>query len=200
VTSSPSFEDAAAVLELFLGASTRNDPEATMSDTTSEHAMSTSAIRPFTVEVPQAEIEALRARVAAMRWPDEETVDDRSQGVPGTSRSSPLTSAGIGLTDKPQDGYDTATLAGDQELVRGREDIFFGYEFAIQGGNVPGDALRYYFSIFSDPDVLRGSFGFYRAWDATLAQNEQRKTRPLTMPVLAIGGAASWGEAARDGG
>jgi pimeloyl-ACP methyl ester carboxylesterase len=82
-----------------------------------------------------------------------------------------------------------------EELVRGREDIFFGYEFAIQGGNVPDYALRYYFSIFSDPDVLRGSFGFYRAWDTTLAQNEQRKSRPLTMPVLAIGGEASWGEA-----
>jgi pimeloyl-ACP methyl ester carboxylesterase len=84
-----------------------------------------------------------------------------------------------------------------EELVRGREDIFFGYEFAIQGGKpLPEDALRYYFSVFSDPDVLRGSFGFYRAWDTTLAQNEQRKTRPLTMPVLAIGGAASWGELA----
>jgi pimeloyl-ACP methyl ester carboxylesterase len=35
----------------------------------------------------------------------------------------------------------------------------------------------------------------YRAWDATLAQNEQRTTRPLTMPVLALGGAASWGDA-----
>jgi pimeloyl-ACP methyl ester carboxylesterase len=83
-----------------------------------------------------------------------------------------------------------------EQLVRGREDVFFGYEFAIQGGKpLPDDALRYYFSVFSDPDVLRGSFGFYRAWDATLAQNEQRKTRRLTMPVLAIGGAASWGEA-----
>ena len=28
----------------------------------------------------------------------------------------------------------------------------------------------------------------------TLAQNAQRKRRPLTMPVLAIGGAASWGD------
>jgi pimeloyl-ACP methyl ester carboxylesterase len=123
---------------------------------------------------------------------------------------------GIGLTDKPQDGYDTGTLAGDlvalmdalgherfavvghdtgfiisyvlaadhpdrvdrlavaevpgppgvvpspplfvpaplndrlwhipfnrvndkltEELIRGREDIFFGYEFAIQGGTCP---------------------------------------------------------------
>jgi pimeloyl-ACP methyl ester carboxylesterase len=36
--------------------------------------------------------------------------------------------------------------------------------------------------------------GWYRAFDATLAQNEQRKTRPLPMPVLAIGGAASYGD------
>jgi hypothetical protein len=73
-----------------------------------------------------------------------------------------------------------------EELVRGREDIFFGYEFAIQGGGktLPDDALEYYFRLFSDPDVLRGSFGFYRAWDTTLAQNEQRATRPLAMPVL----------------
>ena len=28
--------------------------------------------------------------------------------------------------------------------------------------------------------------------------NEQRKSRPLTMPVLAIGGAASWGERVGD--
>jgi pimeloyl-ACP methyl ester carboxylesterase len=35
--------------------------------------------------------------------------------------------------------------------------------------------------------------------DTTLAQEAQRKTRRLTMPVLAIGGAASWGELAGDG-
>ena len=83
-----------------------------------------------------------------------------------------------------------------EQLVRGREDIFFGYEFAIQAGEkkLPDDALRYYFDLFSDPDLLRGSFGLYRAWDATVAQNEQRATRPLAMPVLAIGGADSWGD------
>lgn len=185
---------------------------------------------------------------------------------------------GIGLTDKPQEGYDTGTLAGDlvalmdalghpqfavighdtgyiisyalaadypervarvalaeipgpplpppdapplfvpeplnnrlwhlafnrvndpltEQLVRGREDIFFGYEFAIQTGNgrkLPGDVIDYYVRVFSNPDALRGCFGLYRAWDTTLAQNAQRATRPLTMPVLAIGGAASWGEA-----
>ena len=38
-------------------------------------------IRPFTVEVPQAELEDLRRRIAATRWPERETVDDQSQGV-----------------------------------------------------------------------------------------------------------------------
>jgi pimeloyl-ACP methyl ester carboxylesterase len=38
-------------------------------------------IRPFTVETPEAELEALRARIAATRWPEKETVADQSQGV-----------------------------------------------------------------------------------------------------------------------
>ena len=54
--------------------------------------------------------------------------------------------------------------------------------------------IDYYVGLLSDPDALRGSFGFYRAFDATVAQNEQRKNQRLTMPVLAIGGAASCGE------
>src|SRR5215469_8821264 len=39
------------------------------------------AIRPFTVEIPEAEIGALRGRIAATRWPSRELVADRSQGV-----------------------------------------------------------------------------------------------------------------------
>jgi hypothetical protein len=42
----------------------------------------TTTIRPFSVPVaPRAELEALRARVAATRWPDRELVADHSQGV-----------------------------------------------------------------------------------------------------------------------
>jgi pimeloyl-ACP methyl ester carboxylesterase len=181
---------------------------------------------------------------------------------------------GIGLSDKPQDGYDTATLASDlvalmdalghqrfaiygtdvgmpiayavaadhrerldrlvvseaplpgvspspplflppllnerlwhlafnqlpkvnEQLVTGREDIFFGAEFDASAGTnkLPGDVVRYYIdTLASDPDHLRGSFEFYRAIPTTIAQNEQRKTRRLTLPVLAIGGAESSGE------
>ena len=38
-------------------------------------------IRPFNVEIPEAELKALRARIAATRWPERETVTDPSQGV-----------------------------------------------------------------------------------------------------------------------
>lgn len=178
---------------------------------------------------------------------------------------------GIGLSDKPQDGYDTGTLANDlvalmgalgherfavvghdtgfaigyalpadhpsridrialaeipgppmasasppvfvpapvnnrlwhipfcrveavpEQLVRGREDIFFGYEFEIQGGKPSDDPIAYYVGLLSLPDVLSGSFGFYRALDATLAQNEVRKAARVTMPVLAIGGEQNYG-------
>ncbi len=85
----------------------------------------------------------------------------------------------------------------NEQLVRGREDIFFGSEFAASAGTkkLPDDAVKYYIDILrSDPDALRGSFGFYRALPTIIAQNEQRKTRRLTLPVLAIGGAESGGE------
>jgi Epoxide hydrolase N terminus len=40
------------------------------------------AIRPFRVNVPEAELVDLRRRIAATRWPERETVTDESQGVP----------------------------------------------------------------------------------------------------------------------
>jgi pimeloyl-ACP methyl ester carboxylesterase len=181
---------------------------------------------------------------------------------------------GIGLSDKPQDGYDTGTLAGDmvalmdalghprfamygtdtgmpiayavaadhrdrldrlvvseaplpgitpspplllppqlnarlwhlafnqleqvnEQLVRGRENIFFGAEFAASAGTnkLPDDAVRYYLDLLAaDPEALRGSFELYRAFPAIIAQNQQRATRRLSLPVLAIGGAESSGE------
>ena len=39
------------------------------------------SIRPFKVQVPQAALDDLRRRINATRWPDKETVDDRSQGT-----------------------------------------------------------------------------------------------------------------------
>jgi len=39
------------------------------------------AVRPFRISVPDQQLVDLRRRIAATRWPDQETVNDRSQGV-----------------------------------------------------------------------------------------------------------------------
>ena len=39
------------------------------------------SIRPFTASIAQDEVDELRRRVAATRWPDRETVNDQSQGI-----------------------------------------------------------------------------------------------------------------------
>lgn len=182
---------------------------------------------------------------------------------------------GIGLSDKPHDGYDTVTLAGDlvavmdalgherfavygtdvglliayavardhasrvvrlavseaplvgvapspplfvppllnerfwhlmfnqlplvnEQLVTGREEIFFGAEFAGSAGSkkLPAEVVDYYIERVSNPDSLRGSFGFYRAIPTTIAQNQERKEQRLTMPVLAMGGVESGADSA----
>jgi pimeloyl-ACP methyl ester carboxylesterase len=184
---------------------------------------------------------------------------------------------GIGLSDKPEDGYDTGTLANDlvglmdalgherfsvvgvdtgmligyalaadhpdrvvrvalgeaplpgitpptplvlpdavvdrlwhipfnqlketnEKLVAGREDIYFGAEFSASAGTkkLSDDAVRYYVDGLSNPEALHGSFQLYRAFGATTAQNLERKTRRLQMPVLAMGGEQSVGSMAAD--
>jgi pimeloyl-ACP methyl ester carboxylesterase len=48
---------------------------------TTRQAVEDRSLRPFTVQVPQAAVDDLRRRIAATRWPDKETVADRSQGT-----------------------------------------------------------------------------------------------------------------------
>jgi pimeloyl-ACP methyl ester carboxylesterase len=87
-------------------------------------------------------------------------------------------------------------------MVRSNADEFYRYEFAIQGGGetLPNPTIKYYVDLYNrNKDFLRATFGLYRAWDATLAQNAARQEPKLTIPVLGIGGANSWGPFAGDG-
>jgi hypothetical protein len=43
--------------------------------------MTHKSIRPFQINVPEADLVELRRRIVAMRWPERETVADDSQGV-----------------------------------------------------------------------------------------------------------------------
>jgi pimeloyl-ACP methyl ester carboxylesterase len=49
---------------------------------TAEQSTADATIRPFRVEASQTEIDELRRRIQAARWPEKETVADQSQGVP----------------------------------------------------------------------------------------------------------------------
>jgi Epoxide hydrolase N terminus len=49
----------------------------------SAHAATTSEeVRPFRIQIPEADLVDLRRRIVATRWSEQETVTDDSQGVP----------------------------------------------------------------------------------------------------------------------
>jgi pimeloyl-ACP methyl ester carboxylesterase len=48
---------------------------------TTESMSDANGIRPFTVDIPEAELDALRTRITDTRWPEKEPVADQSQGV-----------------------------------------------------------------------------------------------------------------------
>jgi pimeloyl-ACP methyl ester carboxylesterase len=55
-------------------------------NTAARHAAGdASAVRPFHVNVPEAQLADLRKRIEATRFPERETVDDFSQGVPSST-------------------------------------------------------------------------------------------------------------------
>jgi len=83
---------AAGTLSLFLLVSpsraqtmTAPTPTQTVSSTTvpskSRTSLDSTAIRPFTVKIPEAQVVDLKRRLAMTRWPDKETVADQSQGA-----------------------------------------------------------------------------------------------------------------------
>src|ERR671915_1538793 len=47
-----------------------------------QEAREEAAVRPFRIDVPEAALVDLRRRIADTQWPEKETVDDSSQGVP----------------------------------------------------------------------------------------------------------------------
>jgi len=87
----------------------------------------------------------------------------------------------------------------NDQLAAGREEVYFGWQFATKAAKkLPDYAVRHYVDTLTDPQALHASFAIYRALDATIAQNQQRKSRRLTLPILAIGGAHSLGDQVAD--
>ena len=120
--------------------------------------------------------------------------------MPGVSPSPPLFVPGP-LNERFYHLAFNRLAMVNEDLVRGREDIFFGAEYASWAGTpLPDEVVKYYIDrLASDPEALRGSFELYRALDVDFAQAEERKKQRLTMPVLVIGGTASVGDLAAQG-
>jgi pimeloyl-ACP methyl ester carboxylesterase len=53
----------------------------TREDRSTETTTTPPAVRPFRIDVPEEDLDDLRRRIAATRWPSKELVEDRSQGV-----------------------------------------------------------------------------------------------------------------------
>ena len=112
--------------------------------------------------------------------------------IPGLTPSPPFFGPAAVNLKLWQFGFNRLTDL-NEELVRGRERLFFGWQFATKAATrtaIPAYAVDVYVdAIASDPRALRASFAYYRALDETIAQNEQRSKTRLTLPVLAVGGA-----------
>ena len=114
--------------------------------------------------------------------------------LPGVTPSPPLFAPGRLNNALWHFAFNRLAEVNDQ-LVAGREEIYFGWQFATKAARpLPDEAVRYYIDTLSVPEALHASFAIYRALDTTIAQNQQRKERRLTLPVLGIGGAHSLGE------
>ncbi|MFE9603992.1 alpha/beta fold hydrolase [Streptomyces hokutonensis] len=112
--------------------------------------------------------------------------------IPGLTPSPPFFGPAAANLKLWQFGFNRLTDL-NEELVRGREQLFFGWQFATKAATptaIPAYAVDVYVdAITADPRALRASFAYYRALDETIAQNEQRGKTRLTLPVLAVGGA-----------
>ena len=115
--------------------------------------------------------------------------------LPGVSPSPPLFASAHLNNALWHFAFNRLAAVNDQ-LVTGREEIYFGWQFAAKAARpLPEYAVQHYVdTLAADPDALHASFAIYRALDATIAQNQQRKTRRLTLPVLGIGGEKSLGD------
>ena len=82
----------------------------------------------------------------------------------------------------------------NEALVSGREEIFFGAEFDASAGTtkLPEEAVKYYVETLAPTRTPCAAASASTARSRrSAAQNEERKARRLTMPVLAMGGEES---------
>ncbi|WP_431973339.1 alpha/beta fold hydrolase [Micromonospora haikouensis] len=93
-------------------------------------------------------------------------------------------------------GFFNLTNGLPEELVAGRESLWvdrFTDSIMVRKGSIGTDDIEEYARHLTDPAHLRASFAYFRAFGQDVADNAAYRKRPLPMPVLAVGAAASLG-------
>ncbi len=84
-----------------------------------------------------------------------------------------------------------------ERLVSGREEVYLSWfyrEGAYDPSAIDREAREEYLRCYAAPGGLRGGFEYYRAWDDDAEQFREYAEEPLEVPVLALGGEASFRE------
>ena len=89
------------------------------------------------------------------------------------------------------------TPALPEALVGGREEVYLGWfyrTFAHRSEVMTDDVIEEFLRCYRNPESLSAGFAYYRAVPQDITDNSAMIARfKLPMPVLALGGAESWG-------
>ncbi len=83
-----------------------------------------------------------------------------------------------------------------EALIAGREQMFVNHFMRQQTFDPEGpgeDAIREYARCLAQPGALRGGIGYFRAHTLDAEHNRENARQKLQMPVMTMGGAASFG-------
>lgn len=86
-----------------------------------------------------------------------------------------------------------------EQLIDGREHEYYGWfwdNFGADGFTVDAEAQREYMRSYSDPARTRAGLALYREIPTDERNGDAVLANPLQMPVLALGGAETWGRGA----
>lgn len=118
--------------------------------------------------------------------------------IPGLSPSPPLIPDDRWLSDLLWHHNFNRAIGINEAMVRGRERLYFGHQFATKAGRPDGVAAYaqdLYIRQLEDPRALWASFEYYRALDDSIRQHRRRKDAgKLQLPVLTYAGALCCGE------
>jgi len=84
-----------------------------------------------------------------------------------------------------------------ERLISGNEAVYLAWFFdegSYDPTAVDREARREYLRCFTAPSGIRGGLEYYRARSIDAEHNREHAEEPLEMPVLALGGAAVFGE------